>query len=444
MTRSTHGAGGFDPIPTDAYYGAQIDYEMIDLTEMPPLDGESYIAPGTLPGSAFDPFPPAVPTGLALTSEVVIANDGHSFVRLIIQLVQPADVDLYGCLVEVTAHNDGAPSPAPIWDDPEEVFIPSLLSYGRLENVQGVTQYWARARSEDVQGNFSAYSGVVTHTTIGDTTPPPTPETPVVTAGFRGFTAYWSGGDALDRSHYEIRYAAGASPPVDDSWTYQVALASIIWIGNLLIDPPTLYWLQVRSIDRSGNVSGWSPSASVTPLSVGQADLGLNSVSAALGHIADLNADKILAGTLTLKPSGSSMTALTVVTIDDPPKEVVNLNKDGTMRFYDTANPGHYLLINAGKILFTETGDTGEYAAFTAQGIDAGAIRFGEAQGGHNLLLNSSFELSDFVAADSLAVFTDNTTGGASDPAWHANFRLAAIVNLTEGAADLKVALVAY
>jgi len=402
------------------------------------IDGTVHIQPGTVPASSFDPFPPAVPTGLTLSSEVVNNSDGSSFVRLRVQLVQPpATPDLYGCLVEVTAHNDGAEPPSPVWDRPEEVFIPSSLTSGRLENVQGLTTYWARARSEDVQGNFSGYTTVISHTTVGDTTPPPTPSDPVLTAGFRGFTAYWTGGDAVDRSHYEIRYAAGASAPVDDSWTYGIALASIVWVGNLT--PDTLYWVQVRSIDRSSNFSGWSTAMSVTPSLVGSADLAVASVSAALGHIADLNANQITAGTLKLKPSGTAV-AIQVLTIDDV--LVIDLQNDGTMKFIDPTNPSRYLFIQAGEIKFTTDNGVNFPAGFTPEGIDAGAIRFGESQGGHNLLLNSSFELSGLVAAPSTAVFTDNDVSPV--PGWHANHRTSALVNLSEGAADLQITAMAY
>ena len=64
-------------------------------------------------------------------------------------------------------------------------------------------------------------------------------------------------------------------------------------------------------------------------------------------------------------------------------------------------------------------------AAITPDGIDASRITFGSAPGGHNLIRNSSFELSADTGGNSSLTHTDTTY-------WNATYHTS-IDNITEG-----------
>lgn len=480
-----------------------------------PLGG--FLADGIVTGSSLDTTPPAVPTGLTLGSDVVLNSDGTAFVRLLIGLVQPSDTDLFGSYVEVTHHNDGAEPPNPVWDRPDQMFIPESQTQTRLDDAKGATPYWARARAVDVLGNYSTYTSVVAHTTVGDTTVPPTPEPAILTAGFKGFGAFWSGGDAEDRSYYDMRWVASAgivlalsaaaddiidtvaphglavdnpvafksltggaglatgttyyviaanlgastfqvsaalggsavnfttditageagTPPDTDegAWTFGQSLTSVVFISGLTEN--LLHWFEIRSVDRSGNRSGWSVASSIIPHLIGSTDIAANSITAAMIQAGALDADKISTGTLTIKPSGAAHGIHVLTTTD---QLIVDIHSDGTVKFVDPNNPSNYLFIDAGVLKFTTDAGVTFPTAISPAGVNATAITFGESAGGHNLVSNSSFELAGFVAQPSSAVFTDNS----GTPGWKAANRTTAPVNTTEGAADLQVTALAY
>jgi len=339
--------------------------------------------------------------------------------------------------VEVTSQNDGAEPPNPVWDRPTVVLITKNQTQGRIDDVQGVTQFWARARAADVQGNFSAFTATVTHTTVGDTTPPPTPGAPVVAAGYRGFGAFWTGGDAKDLAYYELRWAQAAAPPDSEpgAWTVVQVKGTAAFVSSLQAD--LLYWVEVRGVDLSGNASAWSGSASVTPTLIGSTDIAANSITAAMIQTLALNADNIGSGTLRIYPLASGL-AQGILVLGSGGEELGKWDSTG-LKIREVGTP-RYVLLDGGALKFTQDDGGSFETAINADGINASAVRFGSAAGGHNLILNSSFELAGFVAAPSTAVFTDN----AGTPGWKAANRTTAPVNTTEGAADLQIAAMAF
>jgi hypothetical protein len=77
-----------------------------------------------------------------------------------------------------------------------------------------------------------------------------------------------------------------------------------------------------------------------------------------------------------------------------------------------------------------------ETSAITPDGINASAVNFGTAQGGHNLLFNSSFELSDFVATST----TIEGTGGSTFAGGVGGWVLVTNTNGTLGATAITMA----
>lgn len=396
------------------------------------------LSDGVVIATSFDTTAPALPTGLALSSDVATNSDGGTFVRLLIGLVQPADADLYGTYVEVTSQNDGADPPNPVWDRPRLFLIAKGQTQTRWDDVQGVTPFWAKARAVDVLSNYSAYTSTVTHTTVGDTTPPPTPNPATVTAGFRGFSAFWTGGDAIDLSYYQIRWAqtAGAAPDADDgAWTYGSAKVTTVFITNLT--PSLQYWFEVRGVDTSGNASGWSTGVAVTPNLIGSTDLAVNSISAAAGHIADLNADKLTAGTLRVSPQAAFADGIEI--IDNAGVTIGRWDENG-LKVWDATNTSRYILVDGAAIKFTDDNGVSFTTAISADGINASAIILGSLAGGANVIHNSSFEMIGLVAGGATAVFTDNS----GTPGWKAANRVTALDNMTEAATNLAATTLTY
>lgn len=453
-TRDTHGFG-YNPVPTDPYYGSFIDYEMITTPEIPAdiIDGQTHIMPGTISHIAFDPTPPAMPTDLVLSSEVQADADGHSILRLIITLTQPADSDLYGCWVEYT-NLDGSVDPdppAPDWDRPGKVFIPAAVGKASVDGVAGGTLYWARAYAVDVQGNRSATTAVVSHTTGKDAEAPNIPTTLSLVGGFRGFGASFDASEAADLMFSELRFAPDdgtGTAPDTNNWSIIRTKNSALFVGGL--DGDARYWVQVRCVDLSGNVmtslldptavdyvanpeAGWSAQETVVTLLVGQADIAFDSITADHIIAGSLSADDIGAGTLTIRPLESFARGIEVRGADDA---LLGRWDELGLKVVDPLDPARYLLLDSGQMKFTQDGGATFPTAITPEGINASAISFGNAPGGHNLILNSSFELADFVAAPSVVTFTDFNM-------WAAANRTVAPDNIADGGAITALAMTA-
>lgn len=385
-----------------------------------------WIQDGVVTASSFDTTAPSLPTGLTLSSDVAFNSDGSSFVRLLVGLTQPADADLFGSYVEVTSFNDGGDPPNPVWDRPHTLFIPKGETQARWDNVQGVTTFWGRARAADVLGNISSWTATVTHTTVGDASPPPIPNVPSLTAGYRGFGATWSGGDAVDLAYYELRFALATAAPDGDpgAWTTIQVRGTAAFIGNLTIptDPTYSYWVEVRGVDLSGNESAYSPAASVTPVLIGASDVAFNSVISNILASNEIDASTIRTGTLTITADGSFADGIAI--FDGSGNTVGTWTPTG-LKIIDPADPSRYIWLDSGQLKLVVGGST--LSAITPDGIDASQITFGKLSGGTNLVRNSSFELSGFVVAPSSITFTNDT-----DPtAWKsANWNSAPTANI--------------
>lgn len=450
VSRESHGIP-YLPVPTSDLYGSQLDLEAISMPDIPAdvIDGSTHILPGSVPATTFDATPPAVPTGLMLTSELAQQVDGSLLLRLVAELTQPADTDLYGSWVQITAR-ESAPG-VPDWDRPITALIGATQSRATVEGVAGGTLYYARAYAVDVQGNVSAFTSVVSHTTLADSIAPSIPQGVVAVAGFRGVSLSWVPTAADDLSFHEIRVAVddgtGLAPDVNQ-WQYIRIRTNAVWIGDL--SPDQLYWLQARAVDRSGNVetsdvdptavnyllfpeAGWSSLVSATPTLVGSADIAANSVTADHIIAGSLDADDIGAGTLTIRPTAGFAEGIRVL---NGSGVELGLWDELGIKITDPANASRYVLIDAGQVKFTQDGGVTFPAAITPDGINASAINFGSVPGGHNLILNSSFELGEFVAAASQFIFTDTTN-------WTAANRVTAPVNITEGT-DLQMTTPGY
>lgn len=414
--------------------------------EMDPQNGQiqpvGWVADGVIgannivPGFGLaDTTAPAAPTGLSLTSEVRQQPDAGLVLDLVATLTQPADTDLFASYVQVTSRELSPGTPD--WDRPSVLLIGKNDTKATIPGVAGGTLFYARAQAADQSGNRSAYTSVVSATTGADTVAPPIPVGVAVLSGFRGFGVSWSPSTAADLAFHELRYAPSvAGAPDTTAWSYIRIRTNAMFVPNL--DAIT-YWVQVRAVDRSGNVvtsaadstavnylttpeAGWTTAASVTPTIIGAADVAFNTATMNLVNAGIITADVVQSGTLKV---GSASDAISGILVTDGTTTVGFWDQSG-IKIIDPSNSSRYVLLDAGQIKFTTDAGATFPAAITPDGINASAINFGTAPGGHNLILNSSFELAAFIAAAAVYTFTDTAE-------WKAANRTVALDNITEG-----------
>ena len=225
------------------------------------------------------------------------------------------------------------------------------------------------------------------------------------------------------------------------------------------LTPDLSYDFQVRSEDTSGNVvasaidpravtgtlnpeAGWTAVVTGVPSAIGNTDIAANAVRA--NHIlaGEIKADKIGAGLLkvntqnTLIPDGFEVVSSAGKTLGRWDENGL-IVRDGTS---ESTRINRWVEIASGSIRMTTNGGAaagGTYdVAITPDGIDATAIRRGVAPGGHNLIRNSSFELSGTVA-----VFP--TISHDTSAEWNANI-VGSADNLTINSASLTMTAVTF
>jgi hypothetical protein len=176
-------------------------------------------------------------------------------------------------------------------------------------------------------------------------------------------------------------------------------------------------------------LGAWDRSLDAQDMTVGQL-IGDQISAGAIGavHIVTegITADVIRGGVLILRPVSDYTQGIRV---EDAAGILLASWGPTGMKITDPADPSRYVLLNAGALAFTSNdGADGFPNAITPDGINATSITFGAAPGGHNLVMNSSFELGDFQPAPSTFTFTDFNT-------WAAANRVTAPDNITDGGA---------
>jgi hypothetical protein len=398
-----------------------------------------------------DTVPPAVPTGLSLSSDLATAVDGSAVVRLTATVTQPPDEDLWATVVEVTADNV---NDDPVWTSPAVILIGREATAGSLLGVRGSTRYWARAYAEDVSGNASAYTAIVSIVTVGDAEAPPIPVNVVASGGFRGAGVRWDSVGVSDLDVYELQYAPDAGGSADLGRARVLRMrTTAVWVDGL--SPSETYWFRVRAVDRSGNVrtsavdptavkavdepgAGWSDWVTAVPTSVGSADIAANSIISQHISAAGLSADVIKSGYLRVSTTDANVA---------DGIEIISNGKrvgfwDETGLYVGTQDRGLPAGLGAvDYVRITEAGltvfrDGVAQTAITPDGINASAISFGTLQGGHNVVRNSSFELTSFGTLPSSATWDVQADWNAS--------RVGTDTNVTTGAGSLTMTGVSY
>lgn len=252
--------------------------------------GFSAVQSVTVPILPNDVTPPAVPTGLGLTSTVTIDNVTGQPVPLVVATwTANSEPDFSNYEIEVTA-GGGNPLVTPV--GPPESGPPRY----QFRGVSGVA-YSARVRAVDRSGNRSAFNttpATVTGASDGVAPGAPTPATPTVSFG--SINLSWTNTSDSDLAKMQIwvntTNVLGSATPLTTVNASPGGSGSFAHTG-LAVGLTRYYWL--RSVDSSGNVSSFSASVTGTTPAIGFTDFA-SSLAAPLVAANDAAATALISG----------------------------------------------------------------------------------------------------------------------------------------------------
>lgn len=215
--------------------------------------------------SSFDTTPPAVPAGLALSSNSTLTEAGDVVVTLIATWTANVESDLAYYDIQLKEATGS--------------FIGFSTSTNRMEwKVKPNTLYTAQIRAFDALGNKSNLSTAVTHTSARDTVAPAQVTGLTANALFKSIWFNWTGVADKDLAYYEVYIGTNSTAPVAGSTTtIRVAGTSYI-LENLAVS--TARWAWVRGVDTSGNKGTWSALATATTLQIATGEIGPGAIAA--------------------------------------------------------------------------------------------------------------------------------------------------------------------
>ena len=310
-----------------------------------------------------------------------------------------------------------------------------------------MTNYYARVRAADVLGNLSAWSAEFgPFTTVKDLLAPPQPTGLTAVGGFGGAAVSWNPVGTSDFFLYQIRWGTDGStwPGIANT------TGTVYWVPSLT--PGTTYYFQVRSVDTSGNTGdnsapqvvhdyvgdtdwGYTSAVTAVPTQVGTADIAAATISAVLLTAGGITADMITSGKITLRPTGTP--ALEVRASGSPGTLLGYWSPTDGIKIYG-ATQSDWLQMTAGALRMFKGGV--ETVTITPDGITAQSLKSGTLDGGHNVVRNSSFELSSYVTAPTTYTFTDTGQWAAANGT---RGRVTAVDNIAEGT-DLHMTTATY
>jgi hypothetical protein len=201
------------------------------------------------------------PTGLTLTSAVVIDADGHQIVELKAALTAATTPGISGYKIELTTTASG-----PDWTAAKVLRAPLGTLFVRFQ-VPGNVGYSVRAASEDVYGRVSAYTAIVTHTATKDGSAPATPTGLAAANSILGIGVTWTSNTEADFDHYDLLVDDDVAFGSPLSYTYRGSLAAItpLTAGT--------WYVKVRAVDTSGNASAYCVATSAVSRLAGTSDI---------------------------------------------------------------------------------------------------------------------------------------------------------------------------
>lgn len=212
-------------------------------------------------GSLIDVTPPAVPTGLALTSLGAYDATNTFIVRLFANWNAVADSDLSGYDLQLRENGGNWVS-----------FLTNTNMYELI--VRPNTLFEARLRSFDRSDNRSAFTSIVSHTSTRDTVAPAVPTSLSVSASLTSLFLSWTNPADSDLDKIEIwentSNNSGTATRIATVNAIPSATGGFSRSG-LGSGVQRFYWL--KAVDSSGNVSGFSTGSNGTTARVAQVDV---------------------------------------------------------------------------------------------------------------------------------------------------------------------------
>lgn len=206
---------------------------------------------------------PKAPQGLVVQTAAYLDADGHarglataSWAE-VTQATNGQSIEISGYRAEWRRNVDGAPWNSAGTTDATRIGFGDLDCGTKIEvRVRAVPKY---------SDQLGEWSGVLVVMVESDTTPCSIPSTPVATSELGVVTVHWNGltsvGSAMESDFARIELAEGRGDDV------QVIDASLTGQGDIVLTGLAVgseHTYMLRSVDRSGNRSGWSKSATVT------------------------------------------------------------------------------------------------------------------------------------------------------------------------------------
>ena len=357
--------------------------------------GGSTLSGGTnatpVPTSDVDMRTPAAPTGLVGDSSAFFDTDGNVHAQVFLQWLPVITAD-NGSALEVMAYDVYVREEVP--GSPWVVLTTTAIPAAAWQpfSVGSVWRFQVRAIGKYTVTPGLASDDVVV-TMVTDATPPGVPSVPVVTSGLGIVHATWDGlvrsgslsvAPPIDFNRVEVAIGTSASPVV------VVGALGSAGTVHVVADPGTTQYARARAIDRSGNTSAWSASASVVVASVlddpavagAIADgsiIGAETVVADKIAAGAITADKIEAGAITASKiaAGAIDTAMLTVgtTIGDLADDVATLTGQvGDITGAVIINGAGVTITNGNSLNPHQVTISNDRMAFTANGAEVAYI----------------------------------------------------------------------
>lgn len=422
---------------------------------------EAYCPPSAddliIPSDTTPPDPPTIKTLVTASNQ---QSDGTTLTAITATVGYPSPPgmdDLSGYTLEVTFRGLPADPTSPDWSSGTKWLGPAADRVGAIDvviNVIGIlpaTQYWVRASATDVNGNRSGWSGTQAIASAGDAVGPPLPTGVVAQVGHGTIGLRWTAINVLDLDYVEVQYREAPA----GNWTSIRVAGTLTIITGLKNDAetPSGYEVRLRSVDTSGNVlrdtggGVYETVKVVTDPNAGWVNVAPNPRPSALsgdslvwseamfGNLFAgwINADWITAGTLHVGTQARGQ-ANAISVFDATGAPIGSWSTNG-IEVLSPSNGTYRMLIKDSSLTIWSgygTANPIEAVRLSPLGIDAASVTFGTARGGHNLVINSSFELGRFATGTPQYHVWDNSTD------WN-NTRQGSDINVTTDSGSLRM-----